>query len=175
MIQLKQFTPEELLKMQNSSRTAIPLTPKQKFDLEATKAKNRGTKFRKFHFIAIVSGNKAVVFDGFGKEIGTYEDTVLGIRDARRVCNSIFCRATGVENVNGGYSFTRIGGLNLELMNEEELEKANLMLRKNLAYHPITICSKCKFEFEEVDYLFHSCTLGDNWVVFGPILKKRGH
>lgn len=92
-MEIKQYSLEEILKMDNSRPI---VTPEQKFkNLQIRQNGNgRVNKFRKFHFKAIKCGAKAHVFNGIGELVTIVDNSVKGIREARVHCLELFTKTT---------------------------------------------------------------------------------
>lgn len=127
LLQLKQLTPEEFLQLENSKVYKELLTPKQKFNNYISSIQKRGVRLRKYHFKVIISGQLINVFDGTGKEIGEFENSVSGEKKARAKCFDIFLSA---ENKNG--SFKWLSPNNWEYQNAEELEEQHKRIAREL-------------------------------------------
>lgn len=142
--------------------TKITLTPAQRFERITRKLDKSKTILRKYHF-NLVEGlnNKTCLFDGEGKEIGSFEKSIEGTRIAREVALNIFLFG---ENQNGGFQFT--SSINNELMSYDEIERAKMQTKKNLEYQPFNLCKNCEFQFEPEDFSIHHCIIGRNWIVF---------
>jgi len=98
--EMKQY---DLLKQENQR---VFLTPKEKFDKMVLKVTNGSPKqIKRFHFFTIDSGNEMVLFDGLGRVIGNFENSVKGERLARLEALQMFLDAP-LEKRLGGHKFT---------------------------------------------------------------------
>lgn len=135
----------------------IELTPKQKFDRLAFRL-DKKTKLRLYHFNLIPHGKKVFLFNGIGDELGFYDFSIDGIRQARIDALAIFQEA---KNQNGGYSVTAPA---MDFLSYEEIELAKKQTSKLLAYNPFVICKDCKFQFEnERELQNHRCS--ESWAI----------
>lgn len=87
---LVQYTPEQLLAMDNSRPIIPALTPLERYNL--IKRRNIGTskRFRKFHFIAITNCTKIHVFNGIDDLIIVVDNCFKGVIEARKHCLELF-------------------------------------------------------------------------------------
>ncbi len=108
ILSFTQLSPEEvkqfdLLKQENQR---VFLSPKEKFDLIVKKHTNGSPKqIKRFHFFTVESGNEMILFDGLGRVIGNFENSVKGERKARLEALQMFLDAP-VEKRLGGHKFT---------------------------------------------------------------------
>lgn len=130
LLKIRQLTEAEILASLNSRRV-IKATPEERFETLKTYCRNRGQRFRKYHFKAIVNDGKIWLFNGNGKNYGSYEKTNSGYTQARKLALEIFCAAVGTDR-NGGFKIDLCIGLRqinasmgisqLETLDEEEGE-----------------------------------------------------
>lgn len=140
----------------------IVLTSQQRFERIKFKLSKNKTKLRLFHFNLIEGLNgKVVLFNGDGKEIGLFNNSLEGARIARQTALNLFLAS---EDQNGGFSFT--SSVNYEFMSYEEIEKAKLQTSRLLDYNPFKVCKNCDFQFEPEEFLLHKCIVGATWIVF---------
>lgn len=118
LLQFVQLTPEEFLKLENSKVCRELLTPQQKFENYVASQQKRGLRLRKYHFKVIDCNEEIAVFDGSGQEIGIWENSVIGERQARKICFELFEKA---DNKNG--SFKWLSPNNWEYQNAEQLDE----------------------------------------------------
>lgn len=160
LVSFTKLTPEQIALLDLEAGKQY-LTPKDKFDRLVKKLTGGcPQRVKKFHFFTVVSSDRVYLFDGKGKEIGDYENSLKGYRLARLKALDIFMKA---EKPLGGFLFTP--DRNLEYQNAEELSNQYSSVLRQLAYHPLKVCNKCGFDFEEQDYQIHRCILGKTWVI----------
>lgn len=131
VITFNKLTPEQvaLLDLENNRQV---LSPEDKFKRAAKKLTHgRAGKLRKFHFLTIEHEQRIYLFNGDGKEIGIYENSMRGYRTARSKARDLFCAAKITEQ-NGGYNFTP--DKNLEYMSPEEIDAAYASTLRHLSY-----------------------------------------
>lgn len=87
---LIQYTPEQLLAMDNPKPIIPPITPLERYNLLKRKYIGSARKFRKFHFIAIINCTKIHVFNGVDDLVVIVDNSSKGVIEARLRCLELF-------------------------------------------------------------------------------------
>lgn len=91
---LVQYTPEQLLAMDNSKPIVQPITPLERYNLLKRRFIGTPKRFRKFHFIAIMNCTKIHVFNGVDELVIIVDNNSRGIIEARKCCLELFTTIT---------------------------------------------------------------------------------